>query len=75
MGQKAHQEAVDIVKEAIKESISEWLDAKYATVGKWTLRGIFCFVFSFFAHAYITLHAAEIKAGFVATIDRIGALK
>ncbi|TAM16079.1 MAG: hypothetical protein EPN65_15230 [Pandoraea sp.] len=24
----------------IKEALQEWLDAKYAEVGKWTLRGI-----------------------------------
>lgn len=27
-------------KELIKEAISEWLDKQFATLGKWTLRGL-----------------------------------
>lgn len=28
-------------KEVIKEALKEWLEEKYAEVGKWTIRGIF----------------------------------
>lgn len=27
-------------KEVVKEALKEWLDEKFATFGKWTLRGI-----------------------------------
>lgn len=27
-------------KRLLKEALQEWLDAKYAEVGKWTMRGI-----------------------------------
>lgn len=32
--------AKDEHKAIVKEAISEWLDAKYAQFGKWTLHGI-----------------------------------
>lgn len=28
------------VKDALKEGLTEWLDDKFAELGKWTLRGI-----------------------------------
>lgn len=28
------------IKDAMKEAVTEWLDEKFATVGKWTVRGI-----------------------------------
>jgi hypothetical protein len=30
----------EAVKSAIKEAIREWLDAQFATFGKWTLMGL-----------------------------------
>lgn len=30
----------DTQKEIVKEAIQEWLDKQFATLGKWTLRGI-----------------------------------
>lgn len=30
----------DLIKRAFKEAMKEWLDEKYATVGKWTLRSL-----------------------------------
>lgn len=30
----------DEQKALLKEALQEWLDAKYAEVGKWTVRGI-----------------------------------
>lgn len=30
----------DETKEAIKEAINEWLEAKYSTFGKWSLHGL-----------------------------------
>jgi hypothetical protein len=30
----------DMLKEATKEAISDWLDKQFATLGKWTLGGI-----------------------------------
>lgn len=34
------QQRKDIVKEALREVIKEWLDEQLVAVGKWSLRGI-----------------------------------
>lgn len=36
----------DLMKEAIKEGLREWLDEKYAAFGRWTFRGLMALTFS-----------------------------
>lgn len=38
MSKKRSQE--QLVKEAFKEAATEWLDDKYAQIGKWTVRAL-----------------------------------
>lgn len=40
-------------KEIVKEAINEWLDVKYAQVGKWTLAGIVAALLAALAYAYL----------------------
>jgi hypothetical protein len=30
----------DLAKEAVKEALKEWLDAQFATFGRWTVAGL-----------------------------------
>lgn len=41
-------------KEALKEGLQEWLDAKYAAFGKWSLRAIGAAALSVLAYLYLT---------------------
>lgn len=41
-------------KEAVKEALTEWLDAKWATLGKWTGRGIAAAAFAVLTYLYLT---------------------
>jgi hypothetical protein len=36
----------EVWKEAIKEAISEWLEAKFAQLGKWTFGGLMAAAFA-----------------------------
>lgn len=38
----------ELYKLAVKEAIHEWLEKKFATFGKWSLRGIAAAVFALF---------------------------
>ena len=40
-------------KEAIKEAISEWLDARFADVGRWTVKGLIAAVLAGLLYAYL----------------------
>ena len=40
----------EIQRQAIKEGFKEWLDATYAAVGKWTLRGMTALLFAGFIY-------------------------
>lgn len=40
----------DIQREAFKEGTKEWLEATYAAVGKWTMRGVAALLFSAFIY-------------------------
>lgn len=44
--QTERRRKTDLVKAAIKEALKEWMDEKYALIGKWTVRcfctGAFC---------------------------------
>jgi len=40
-------------KEAIKEAISEWLDARFADVGRWTLKGLVAATLAGGLYAYL----------------------
>lgn len=42
-------------KEIIKEAITEWLDAKYAQAGKWTIHGIVASALAFLAF-FLAMH-------------------
>ena len=46
---------IDVARAAIKEAVSEWLDQKFAEVGKWTLRGIAAAIFGAAATTIIHL--------------------
>lgn len=43
-------------KEAIKEALHEWLDAKFAEFGKWTFRGVLAAVLFGGAYLYLVSH-------------------
>ena len=38
--ERRRQEDKDMMKEAVKETLREWLDEKYAVFGKWSMHGI-----------------------------------
>ena len=40
-------------KEAIKEAISEWLDARFADVGRWTIKGLIAVALAGTLYAYL----------------------
>lgn len=40
-------------KEAIKEAISEWLDARFADVGRWTVKGLIAAALAGLLYAYL----------------------
>ena len=44
----------DTQKEAIKEAITEWLDAQFSKFGKWTMSGIVSALIAFLAWSYLT---------------------
>lgn len=46
-------------KEVIKQAIDEWLERKYAEVGKWTLRGIVALAVG------VICYVAATKAGWI----------
>lgn len=43
-------------KELIKEALKEWLEAQWATFGKWTAKGIGAALFSAVAYWWLTTH-------------------
>lgn len=43
-------------KEIIKEALKEWLDEKWATVGKWTAKGIAATALSALAYWWLTTY-------------------
>lgn len=51
---------VDLDKETqkaiVKEAITEWLDVKFAMVGKWTVSGILAVALAGLFYAYISTH-------------------
>jgi hypothetical protein len=55
------EEQKELHKAAFKEAISEWLDKQFATVGKWTLRGITSVALGMFLYAYAAAHGWIIK--------------
>lgn len=36
----------EILKQAVKEAIHEWLDSRYATLGRWTMNGLCALAFA-----------------------------
>jgi len=46
----------DIVKEALKEGLREWLDEQFARVGRWTLTGIAAAGFFVLMWTWLSLH-------------------
>lgn len=46
----------DEQKALIKEAIHEWLDEKYATFGKWTLKGLTSAALAIFIYLYAAAH-------------------
>lgn len=43
-------------KEALKEALKEWLDEKFAQLGKWSLRTIAAVVFAIIVYYFIQTH-------------------
>lgn len=43
-------------KEALKEALKEWLDAKYLEVGKWTVRTIATATFGALMYLFLTIN-------------------
>lgn len=43
----------EAIRKGIKDGLKEWLDATYATVGRWTLRGIAALLFAAFIYLII----------------------
>lgn len=41
-------------KEALKEALTEWLDSKWAALGKWTARGLAAAGFAVLVYFYLT---------------------
>ncbi len=44
----------ELQKEAMKEALNEWLEAKWAMLGRWTASGIAVAVFGALAYFYLT---------------------
>lgn len=43
-------------KELMKEAIREWLDSRYAAVGKWTVKGILSFAVAGLMYFWAQVH-------------------
>lgn len=50
----------DELRKQIKEALQEWLDNKYAEVGRWTLKGILALVFVL-AVSFATSHGFSLS--------------
>jgi len=48
---------LDVMKAALKEATAEWLDKKFAELGKWTLRGLAAALFSVIVGALLHVSA------------------
>jgi len=46
----------EIMKDAVKEAIIEWLNEQFAKVGKWTMRGIAAMGFAALVYVWLTMH-------------------
>lgn len=44
----------NIQKEAVKEALQEWLDKQFATLGRWTFRGICAMGFAGLVYVWLT---------------------
>lgn len=43
-------------KAIVKEALKEWLDAQWAVIGKWTVKGAAAAIFSAVAYWWLTTH-------------------
>jgi hypothetical protein len=50
------QLARDPMKAAVKAALKEWLDEKFAEVGKWSVRGILAAALAALAYFILTYH-------------------
>ena len=55
------EEQKELQKAAIKEAIQEWLDKQFATVGRWTVRGIVSAGLAVLFYLYAASHGWIIK--------------
>ena len=55
------EEQKELQKAAIKEAIQEWLDKQFATVGRWTVRGIVSAALAVLFYFYAASHGWIIK--------------
>lgn len=55
------EEQKEIVKDAMKEALKEWLDKQFAAFGRWTFYGILSAGLALFAWVY--LHINTLKVG------------
>lgn len=61
----------ELIKAAIKESLSEWADEKYKLVGKWTVGAIGVAVTTFLVHAFFALDGATLRNALHPVIDPV----
>lgn len=47
-------------KAAMKEAISEWMDLKWATFGKWTAKGIIAMVIAGVTYLFVITHGFKL---------------
>ena len=64
-------EMKDLIKEAQKEAIREWLDDKYKAFGKWSFLGLMALLVSLVAHTWLTINAHEMKSIANTAIDQL----
>jgi hypothetical protein len=55
------EEQKELYKKAVQESIKEWMDEMYRTVGKWTLKGALVTIVAGLGYLYAFSHGWIIK--------------
>ena len=62
--------AAQIYKDAVREAISDWLNERYISVGKWTVRGLLFLALSIIFHAILVAHPLDIRQIILETASR-----
>lgn len=58
---KLYQLHTDKTEAIISQAVQQWLDKKWAKVGRWTIGGLAVWLFGAVCHAWLTMHSKQIQ--------------